>query len=374
MKCPKCGCTNKKGAKFCTKCGEVLLENKLKKNAGGNKRVYVVCGATVLIVCIVGVILWSMFIKKPVDSSDPSTSEVVASSGLDSVAAFSETEKSDLEESDIAKEDVVPVEESNVSELRTEYCPKDTKCYYYNGHTYAQFDYTVQKLEKDYYAWEAYCEGFGGHLATITSAEENAAIYNMIQQEGLTLAFFGYSDEENEGDWKWITGERSDYTNWVEGQPNNGTHDKNRHPQNYAQFSKKTKDGQWNDADIGDSSYHFVCEWDTIIEQSNAAELTVEEESEDTETVTDSIVGFWGIWCSASKSEQVAEIAARKVREYGFDAQVFVTTDWENLNKEKYYVVTAGVYQSQEEAKAQLGTVQEEYPSAYIKYSGKEVD
>lgn len=87
--------------------------------------------------------------------------------------------------------------------------------------------------------------------------------------------------------------------------------------------------------------------------------------------MSDSIDGFWGIWCSASKSEKVAEIAARKVREYGFDAQVFVTTDWENLNRKKYYVVTAGVYQSKEEAEAQLGTLQEEYPSAYVKYSGE---
>ena len=33
---------------------------------------------------------------------------------------------------------------------------------------------------------------------------------------------------------------------------------------------------------------------------------------------------------------------AKKIRGNGFDAQVFVTTDWSNLNTEKWYVITAG--------------------------------
>ena len=31
---------------------------------------------------------------------------------------------------------------------------------------------------------------------------------------------------------------------------------------------------------------------------------------------------------------------AKKIRGNGFDAQVFVTTDWSNLNTEKWYVIT----------------------------------
>ena len=196
------------------------------------------------------------------DSTDGQKKEIVQSEEKnteDDIADYSDYTDEEETESEVTPDGAV-------SSLQAAYCPKDTTCYYYNGHTYAQFDYTMQQLEKDYHAWEQYCEGLGGHLATITSADENAAIYNMIQQEGLTLAFFGYSDEESEGDWQWITGEQSAYTNWVKGQPNNGSHDKNGHPQNYAQFSKQTKDGQWNDADIGDSTYHFICEWDTIVE------------------------------------------------------------------------------------------------------------
>ncbi len=39
-------------------------------------------------------------------------------------------------------------------------------------------------------------------------------------------------------------------------------------------------------------------------------------------------------------------------------AQVFVTKDWSNLNPEKFYVVTAGIYQSESEANAALASAQ----------------
>ena len=99
-------------------------------------------------------------------------------------------------------------------------------------------------------------------MATITSADENDAIFQMIQQEGLTVAFFGYSDEKTEGNWEWITGEKSTYRNWEEGQPNNGANDKTGKDQNYGVFSKRTADGKWDDSGIGDHSWHFICEWD----------------------------------------------------------------------------------------------------------------
>lgn len=54
----------------------------------------------------------------------------------------------------------------------------------------------------------------------------------------------------------------------------------------------------------------------------------------------------------------------------GLDAQVFITTDWSNLNKEKLYVITAGVYSSKSEAKEYLSGVRKVCPDAYIKYSG----
>lgn len=60
----------------------------------------------------------------------------------------------------------------------------------------------------------------------------------------------------------------------------------------------------------------------------------------------------------------------RKYGGNGFDAQVFVTTDWSNLNTEKWYVITAGIYGTKEAASAVLPDVQRVCSDAYIKYSG----
>lgn len=80
---------------------------------------------------------------------------------------------------------------------------------------------------------------------------------------------------------------------------------------------------------------------------------------------------FYGIWCAASKSESSAEKEAQKMRDNGFDASVVVTTDWSNLNKEKWYVVTAGKYDSKSDANAALKSVKKIYKDAYVKYSGE---
>ena len=80
---------------------------------------------------------------------------------------------------------------------------------------------------------------------------------------------------------------------------------------------------------------------------------------------------FYGIWCSASKDQKDAENVADKLSSRGFYGQVFVTSDWEKLNSEKWYVVTAGVYPDKEDAEAALSEVKSAgYPDAYIKYTG----
>lgn len=80
---------------------------------------------------------------------------------------------------------------------------------------------------------------------------------------------------------------------------------------------------------------------------------------------------FYGIWCAASKDKNEMERFAEAMRtNHGIDASVYITTDWENLNEEKWYVVSAGVYESEEEAKKELTGIQYVYPDAYVKYSG----
>lgn len=79
---------------------------------------------------------------------------------------------------------------------------------------------------------------------------------------------------------------------------------------------------------------------------------------------------FYGIWCDASKNYDDAYRFSRKVVTWGFPAEVYVTSDWDNLNPEKWYAVTAGIYDSKEEAESMLSVVKAYYPDAYVKYSG----
>lgn len=79
---------------------------------------------------------------------------------------------------------------------------------------------------------------------------------------------------------------------------------------------------------------------------------------------------FYGIWCQASKKHEESAKYADKMRSLGFDAQVFITTDWSNLNSEHWYVVTAGVYATKEDANAALSSVKTHCKDAYVKYSG----
>ena len=79
---------------------------------------------------------------------------------------------------------------------------------------------------------------------------------------------------------------------------------------------------------------------------------------------------FYGIWCHAAKRKSNAQKEANALRKKGLDAQVFLTTDWSNLNSVPWYVVSAGTYSSKAEAKAALSKVQSIYSDAYVKYSG----
>ena len=86
---------------------------------------------------------------------------------------------------------------------------------------------------------------------------------------------------------------------------------------------------------------------------------------------TDQNLPFYGIWCGATKDESGAEVIASKLIKNGFPADIFITTEWSNLNPEKWYVVSAGRYDTRDEAEKKLSQVRSYFESAYIKYSGE---
>lgn len=79
------------------------------------------------------------------------------------------------------------------------------------------------------FTWEqakADAETRGGHLATITSEEEQAFLESYLNLpaslNGQTWAWLGATDREEEGNWRWVTGESWNYSHWAPHEPNNG--------------------------------------------------------------------------------------------------------------------------------------------------------
>lgn len=111
--------------------------------------------------------------------------------------------------------------------------------------------------------WEdakAYCESLGGHLAIITSSEENNFLYQLMVDAGYTNAYFGLTDSYDEGNWIWMDGSEAIYTNWHSGEPNS-----ENPSEDYGMFYWKYTDGTWNDGDFGKRTNKggttFICEW-----------------------------------------------------------------------------------------------------------------
>ena len=121
----------------------------------------------------------------------------------------------------------------------------------WNGHTYGIFPENM--------TWEdaqIYCISVGGHLATISSQEENDMLYEFLTSHGYKNGYFGLTDRESEGNWKWVTGEPVAYTNWASGEPSNSNGE-----ECYGMFYTKFSDGTWNDSIYDDGV--ILCEWDS---------------------------------------------------------------------------------------------------------------
>ena len=138
---------------------------------------------------------------------------------------------------------------------------EETQVEGYTGHVYEFYTLPESEWESGPITWqqaERRCEWKGGHLAVIESSTENFLLYSAMKAKGYENAYFGFSDESSEGNWKWVDGTSTAYTNWHSGEPNN--QDGIEH---YAMFYEKFQDGTWNDADgIIDAGCAYICEWD----------------------------------------------------------------------------------------------------------------
>ncbi|MCD7773994.1 MAG: leucine-rich repeat protein [Clostridiales bacterium] len=143
--------------------------------------------------------------------------------------------------------------------------------YEFNGHYYYIYSDVCSTWEEA----EACCEALGGHLATITSEEEDQALYEYVKNSGYTDVFFGFTDKDSEGNWVWVTGEDVTYTNWGGREPND-SHGGEDYGMYY--FSSYPS-GQWNDANFGDAGFNFICEWDDSATSSDSRPSNVPAEA-----------------------------------------------------------------------------------------------
>lgn len=107
----------------------------------------------------------------------------------------------------------------------------------------------------------------------------------------------------------------------------------------------------------------------SCIVQDESEVLEENKEEQVINEVTDA--PFYGIWCYASKDQNEAQKVASQLIELGFNAKVYICSEWSNLNQEMWYCVSADSCQTRAEAEiVQQAALDAGYSEAYIKYSG----
>ena len=130
----------------------------------------------------------------------------------------------------------------------------NSQIYTFQGHRYQVFHEGISWTEA-----QAKSEKLGGHLATITSQAEYDFILSFLTDD-VRLYWLGATDANEEGVWKWVTGEPFSFTKWLPGEPNNLGNENYLILTNYYY-----NQWGWDDGTIDavtPEMYSFICEWD----------------------------------------------------------------------------------------------------------------
>ena len=134
--------------------------------------------------------------------------------------------------------------------------PEDA--FYYNGNAYYLFDNGITS----WHAAQQYCKSLGGDLAVIYSKEENEQLFNYMVSKGYDQAFIGLSDRESIGIWKWVSGKRSDFTDWGIDEDGYQTPYESPEIAYYGRFNAALTDGHWDNSEFGDGTYAYIGMWE----------------------------------------------------------------------------------------------------------------
>lgn len=115
-------------------------------------------------------------------------------------------------------------------------------------------------LNKTWKAAQDYCIEMNGSLSTITTADENVILHNVIKEVAkfswIGLHQVKQSTENIEEDWHWSDGDMASYRNWLSGEPNE-----------YAEYCAVIRgdNGKWNNVDCKSSVPFFCHKWPQIV-------------------------------------------------------------------------------------------------------------
>ena len=128
----------------------------------------------------------------------------------------------------------------------------------FEGHHYYLFDNGKSSWSEA----QNYCKWRGGDLAVINSGDENAFLFNYMLSCGYDQAFIGYSDEESEGYWYWVSGKTSNYTDWGINDEGDVEPNSDSRWENFCQLDNNMVVGTWNDSKFGNNTTAYICEWE----------------------------------------------------------------------------------------------------------------
>ena len=156
----------------------------------------------------------------------------------------------------------------------------------FNGHWYKFYNVGCKWTEAN-----AACTSLGGHLVTITSQAEQDFCRSLMGSTCPKYCWIGAAHSSS--GWRWITGEKWDYTNWSYDQPNRsggGDYALIQFFPGQSGTEKYTWDDQ-NDTGVSPSSkwtgdpyfqftatYSYICEWDFSYTGEGLIPYTVPEE------------------------------------------------------------------------------------------------
>ena len=127
----------------------------------------------------------------------------------------------------------------------------------YNQHRYEVFDQEMTWSDA-----ERACEAAGGHLVSITDAEEQKFVESLLEKAGMQHYWIGMYSNLNT--YKWITGESNDYTNWNTGEPNGISSEQAKEYCGEILNTSGSK-GLWNDlSNSPQEKVGVICEYDFV--------------------------------------------------------------------------------------------------------------